>query len=81
MRVVGEEADVLLELEALLLHEAERLPGSWLPPFRKRELVLVDDELDPLAQDEAVVRVGVHRSWNVHGLQRIGETNLTPVWD
>ena len=57
LALVGVEADVLLELEALLLDEADRI--AWPVAIGEEELVLVDDELDLLAQDEDVVLIGV----------------------
>jgi hypothetical protein len=45
------------ELEALLLHEGDRLARRAVDPG-ERELVLVDDGTDPLTQDEAIVSFG-----------------------
>src|SRR4051812_1924539 len=59
LRVVGVEADVLLELEAGLLDEADRL-GGLAVLAGQRDLVLVQNRADPLPEDEAVVRVRVH---------------------
>src|SRR5688500_11136177 len=54
LRLVREEADVLLELEARLLDERE-----WRPALLERELVLVHDRANPLTEVEDIVFVGI----------------------
>ena len=74
--VVGVEADVLLELEALLLDEGERLVGL----LRERDLVAVDDRREALAHDEHVVLVrvdGRHRRQPTVRLRPGGGTGQT----
>src|SRR3712207_7861474 len=44
---------------SLLAHEGERRAGCLATGTRERELVLVHDEAELLAQDETVVLVGI----------------------
>jgi hypothetical protein len=69
--VIGVEADVLLELEALLLDEGDRLAGLTVGAGQ-RELVVVDDGADALTQDELVVGVGIDRHARTVGGRRRG---------
>ena len=66
--LIREEADVLLELEALLLNEAE---GFAVPAFVwDRELVLVDHQPEALAQHEPIMGVDVDGGHELKSISR-----------